>query len=183
MCELGRNAAVRNDIERDPHVFSNMNPTRFAVIGQNPGWNELKAGEPFVGDAGANFNKEIEANGLSRDDFYIGNGVKCFTPKNAKPGPKHQERCKPFLKMELSLIKPLLVIVLGASAFEALCPGVKFGESLKKITKSEAFDVNVYAVYHPSPRNMNSPGRANMFRDQIKVLCKLVNKLKQKHNL
>lgn len=181
MCELGRKNAIKDDTSRDPHVFSNLNPTRFVVVGQNPGWNELAANEPFVGAAGDNFNKELKVNGLSRDDFYIGNATKCWTKDNAKPSDKHVERCRPFLMMEINLIRPLLVVALGALAFDCLCPNVKFNDGLKRITKSELFDVNVFAVYHPSPLNMAS--RKEMFQDQMKVLCKLVKALKKKHGL
>lgn len=176
MCELGRRDAERDGTIRDPHVFSNMNPKRFVVVGQNPGWNELGDGVPFVGAAGANFNKVLHDNGLSRNDFYITNNVKCFTKGNTKPSTKHADRCKPYLSMELNLINPLLVITLGASAFEQLCPGVKYSNALKKITKSDEFNVKVFALYHPSPLNLST--RMEEFRDQMKVLCKLVKALK-----
>lgn len=180
MCSLGRRDVEDNIGLRDPHVFSNMNPTRFVVVGQNPGINEVREGTPFVGHSGDNFNIEIEANGLSRDDFYITNIVKCFTKDNAKPSLKNINRCKTFLMMELSLINPILVITLGAVSFNCLCPSTRYSDGLKNITKSEEFDVDVYGVYHPSPRNLGDRYKNSMFKKQIEVLCKLVNKLKEK---
>jgi DNA polymerase len=178
MCELGRKRAEKNNTLRDPHVLSNCNPTRFMVIGQNPGWDELKERQPFVGAAGKNFDNEIAKHGLSREDFYICNTVRCWTPSNAKPNEEHKERCEPFLKMEIQLIRPLLVIALGAVAFSQLCPGVNYGESLKSITTSERYGVKVFPIYHPSPLNFRGTGRKEAFEDQIKLMCKLVKRLK-----
>ncbi len=126
MCELGLKDATRNGVDRNPHVFSNMRPHRFMIIGQNPGWDELAVNEPFVGAAGKNFDIEIEKHGLSRNDFYICNAVRCFTTDNQRPNSKHIERCDVFLRIEINLIKPKLLVALGSVAFEQLCPGVNF---------------------------------------------------------
>jgi len=178
MCELGLKEAIKNNEARDPHVFSNLNPKRIIVVGQNPGWEELKKRKPFVGAAGKIFDQEIGKHGLSRDDFYICNTVRCFTAGNTKPTNKHKSRCKPFLQMEISLIKPKLVIALGAVAFSQLCPDAEFSSGLKNITKSTVFDVNVFAIYHPSPLNFLDSGRKLGFEDQIRVMCALVKRLK-----
>ncbi len=178
MCELGLKPAIKNDESRDPHVLSNLNPTRFMVIGQNPGWNEICVREPFIGAAGKNFNEKITKHGLSRDDFYICNVVRCFTAGNVKPSAKNVERCSPFLRIEINLLKPKLVVALGAVAFAALCPDAVFSDSLKRIVKSSVYDVPVFAIYHPSPLNFIDNNRMVIFEDQIKVLCALVKKLK-----
>jgi len=180
MCELGLKGAEKNNTVRDPHVFSNLNPTRFMVVGQNPGWNELEKGEPFVGAAGANFDEEIAQHGLSRNDFYICNTVRCFTQGNAKPTDKHKKRCEPFLQMEINLIKPRLVIALGAVAFSQLCPETEFSVGLKTITKSSIFDVPVFAIYHPSPVNFRDGSRREAFASQIKTMCALVKELQKR---
>ena len=78
MCPLGKDGADNKGIIRDPHVFSSMTPSKFVVIGQNPGWNELGAGLPFVGQAGKNFDAELALHGVSRDQLYITNVVKCL---------------------------------------------------------------------------------------------------------
>ncbi len=183
MCELGRVDAVRDTTIRDPHILSNMNPTKFMIIGQNPGWNELAERMPFVGESGRNFDKELAANGLSRDSFYICNTVRCYTKDNAKPSLKHIERCKPFLVIEFNLLQPLLVITLGAAAFNTICPGVVYNSALKRITKSEAYNVDVFAIYHPSPRNISLPDRSKMFKEQMRMMCSLVKKLKEIHKI
>lgn len=181
MCELGLKEAVRNNEARDPHVFSNMNPSRFMVVGQNPGWNELKVSQPFVGAAGANFDVEIAKHGFSRNDFYICNTVRCYTENNTVPSEKQKERCEPFLQMEINLLKPLLVVTLGAVAFSQFCPAAVYSQSMKKITKSPKYGVSVFAVYHPSPVNFRDAFRKKHFEEQIAVLCKLITALRVKH--
>lgn len=82
MCHLGRQMCTEprgnREITFDPHVFSNRKPSKWMVIGQNPGVNECLDNEPFVGEAGQFFNYHLEANGLERNDFYISNTVKCL---------------------------------------------------------------------------------------------------------
>lgn len=183
MCELGLKEASRNDRTRNPHVFSNMRPHRFMVVGQNPGWDELAVNEPFVGAAGKNFDTEVEKHGLSRNDFYICNAVRCYTAENQRPTEKHIERCAPFLRMEINLIKPRLLIALGSVAFEQLCPGIKFSQSLKTIVKSEKFGVSVFPIYHPSPVNFRDSSRKDAFQDQIALMCKLIKAIKKKDGI
>ena len=178
MCELGLKPAIKNDESRDPHVLSNLNPTRFMLVGQNPGWDELRVREPFVGAAGANFDREIIKYGITREDFYICNTVRCFTSGNSKPSDKNIIRCSPFLQIEINLIKPKLVVALGAVAFSALCPGISFSDNLKKIVVSPVYDIPVFAIYHPSPLNFRDKSRLDIFQDQVRVLCALVKRLR-----
>ncbi len=180
MCELGRRLASKNNECRDPHVFSNMKPSKVVVVGQNPGWEEVKKCIPFIGAAGANFDKELCRNGLSRDDVYITNTVKCYSDNNRKPTYEEVSRCAPFLQMELTLLNPSLVVALGAVAFDRLCPGCSFGDSLKKITHSTVYNVKVFAAYHPSPLNLMEPSRRTAFVDQMQVLCSLIKRLKER---
>ena len=77
--------------------------------------------------------------------------------------------------MEIGLLKPKIIVALGAVAFNTLCPNSKFSECLLKITKSSHGDV--YSVYHPSPMNVNDPSRRKKFNNQIRLLCAVVNRL------
>ncbi len=182
MCDLGLKPVERNGVSRDPHVFSNCHPTRFMVVGQGPGFNEVVKREPFVGEAGETFNAEITKHGLTRKDFYISNAIKCFIQNNLRPTAKQLERCRPFLEIEISLIKPLLVIALGAVAFEQLCPGQSFADSFRKVVKSR-YDVPVIPAYHPSPLNLKEASRQAAFVDQIKLIASLIKALKKRHRL
>ncbi|MCK9558115.1 MAG: uracil-DNA glycosylase [Candidatus Cloacimonetes bacterium] len=176
-CELGRKDAERNGTCRDPHVLSNMNPTRLMIVGQGPGWDEITKGTPFIGASGKNFDDELKKNGIDRSLFYITNTIKCFVEGNAKPNYRQVQKCKPFLMMEIGLINPLLVITLGASAFEILCPNAGYSQSLGTITKSEEFGVKVFAAYHPSPLNLADRGRRLDFEHHIAILAKLIKRI------
>lgn len=183
MCELGRSMATDDHpttiMELDPHVFSNMNPSRWVIVGQNPGKNECLKGEPFVGQSGEFFNKVIKKCGLPRDKFYITNAVKCKTPKNEYPSNKHKDRCEPFLRMEFHLLQPILVITLGRLAFDILCPELVMRDWLGKVATSSKFGVKVYPVYHPSPMNMSNRDRKKKFVEDIYRLQKLITKYEQ----
>lgn len=182
MCELGMQGAEKGDSIRDPHVFSNMRPHRFMVVGQNPGWNELAAGTPFVGAAGKNFDDEIIKHDMNRDDFYICNSVRCWTKGNERPTQRHIDRCEPFLQMEINLIKPKLIVTLGGIAFSQLCPDFTFSKSLKKLTDSK-YGVKVFPIYHPSPVNFRDGSRKTAFEDQIRIMCCLVKAIKSKYSI
>lgn len=182
MCELGRRAVEREgEPARDPHVFSNMQMSEFFVLGQNPGYDELVRDEPFVGAAGKNWDAEVQKHGLTRQEFYVGNTVKCWTKDNAKPSFQHVSMCSRFLRMEAGILRPKLIISLGAVAFSFLCPGHNYSDRLGKITDSEYG--KVFAVYHPSPRNLIDQSRRADFEHQTKVLCGLIKRLRERSSI
>lgn len=182
ICELGRRMAhdghPTTRMEFDPHVFSNCNPSKFVIVGQNPGREECLRGEPFMGPSGRRFNDTISKFGCSRDDFYICNIVRCHTQGNVKPSAEHKRRCESFLRMELLLLRPKLVVCLGSVSFSSLCPGLNLTSNLGNIVHSKSFDVNVYPIYHPSPLNLNDKSKLDKFEDDIRKLCKIVNAYK-----
>lgn len=170
MCSLGRKKCV----EYDPHVFSNLVFSRWMVVGQNPGSNECIQHQPFVGDAGKFFDDNIIRNGLKRSDFYITNMVKCYTVENRKPNRDEMSRCESLLKIEVTLLRPFLVICLGAVSFEAFVPGKVLSDSLGNIHHSDKFGVDVYPLYHPSPRNMSDKSRRDRFIYDLDNVCELI---------
>lgn len=180
ICYLGRTLHTHNNIHiNNQHVFSNMKISKFFLIGQNPGAEECEHDEPFIGISGKNFNTEISKYDLSRDMFWISNAVKCHTPENRKPTIEEASACENYLAMEIAILKPTLIIALGAFAFSVLCPNDIFGKSLGKITHSK-FKIPVYATYHPSPRNLELPDRKKKFESDIQMMSKLVKKLLSK---
>jgi DNA polymerase len=177
ICELGRKEAERNNVARDPHVLSSMTPSRIFVVGQNPGWDEITKGTPFIGASGKNFDKEIEKHGLSRKDFYITNAVRCYTTDNTKPTQLSIDKCRPFLMMEIGLMNPQLIVTLGAVAFGCLCPGHSYDQALGNITTSDIYGVKVFAILHPSPLNLTQQIRRSAYERQIEILAKLMKRL------
>lgn len=174
MCSLGRQRCVEHATEFDPHVFSTMVPSRWVVVGQNPGYNECLQHKPFVGEAGKFFNDQLMKHGLHRKHFYISNAVKCHTVGNATPDFEAVRSCEPILRLELMILKPRLVITLGSVPFELFCPEMVYRDNLGSIVRSDRFGVDVYPIYHPSPRNINLPDRREKFIVDIENLCMLI---------
>ena len=148
-CELG--------YTRTNFVFGVGNPNANIVfVGEAPGEKEDLIGEPFVGRAGKLLDKILAAINLSREDIYICNVIKCRPPQNRDPLPKEVDLCEPYLKTQLSLINPKLIVALGRIA---ACTILRTKEPLKnlrnKIFKYEGIDLVV--TYHPAAllRNPN----------------------------
>ena len=102
-------------------VFGVGNPTaRLMFIGEAPGADEDIQGEPFVGRAGQLLTRIVEAIGLTREDVYIANVIKCRPPQNRNPEQDEVETCEPFLFQQVDAIKPKVIVALGAFAARAL---------------------------------------------------------------
>ena len=102
-------------------VFGEGNPNAAVVfVGEGPGFDEDQCGQPFVGAAGQLLTKIIAAMGLTREVVYIGNIVKCRPPNNRNPAPDEISQCLPFLKRQLTALKPRVICALGSVAARAL---------------------------------------------------------------
>ncbi|MGB9842474.1 MAG: uracil-DNA glycosylase [Candidatus Bathyarchaeales archaeon] len=88
------------------------------LVGQNPGAEEDKAGRPFVGRAGKFLTKMLAENGISREELFITNIVKHVTPGNRKPSADEIAACLPHLLAQIAIIKPKIIVLLGAAAKE-----------------------------------------------------------------
>ena len=89
-------------------------------VGEAPGEDEDKQGEPFVGRAGQLLTKIIEAIGMTREQVYIANVIKCRPPGNRNPEPDEVSTCEPFLFEQLGIIQPTVVVALGKFAAQSL---------------------------------------------------------------
>jgi DNA polymerase len=102
-------------------VFGVGNPrAELMFVGEGPGADEDEQGEPFVGRAGQLLNNMIKATGLRREDVYIANVVKCRPPGNRTPERDECETCSPFLLRQVAVIKPKVIVALGAVAAKTL---------------------------------------------------------------
>jgi DNA polymerase len=97
----------------DPHA-------RIMFVGEGPGADEDAQGEPFVGRAGQLLNNMINAMGIRREDVYIGNVVKCRPPQNRTPERDECDTCGPFLMRQISVVRPEIIVALGATAAKYL---------------------------------------------------------------
>jgi uracil-DNA glycosylase len=142
---------------RTKFVFGVGNPkASFMLVGEAPGADEDAQGEPFVGRAGQLLNKILEAIQFKRGDVYIANILKCRPPNNRKPMPEEVDRCLPYLRKQIQLIQPMVILCLGLTAAENLL-GTK--ESLSKLRgRVLSFEgIPVMVTYHPAAllRNPN----------------------------
>jgi len=102
-------------------VFGVGNPTaELMFVGEGPGADEDEQGEPFVGRAGQLLNNMIKAMGIAREQVYIANIVKCRPPGNRTPEREECETCSPFLMRQIAVIKPKVIVALGAVAAKTL---------------------------------------------------------------
>jgi len=134
------------------------------IVGEAPGFNEDRQGEPFVGAAGKLLDTLLGRIGLSRSDVYITNVLKCRPPMNRDPMPNEVEACSPYLKQQLEMIKPKVVLILGRHALERLMPGQG---SISRIHGSliRRGDVAYVPLYHPAAALHNGSLVADLERD------------------
>jgi len=103
-------------------VFGEGVPTaRLLCVGEGPGADEDRLGRPFVGRAGQLLDRILEVAGFSRKtNCYIANVVKCRPPNNRAPLPDEREACRPYLEAQMQILQPRIVVLLGATALQAL---------------------------------------------------------------
>ena len=131
------------------------------LIGQNPGAEEDETGRPFVGRAGKYLTKTLAEYGIKREDVFITNIVKHVSPENRKPYPDEVAACLPYLNTQISIIKPKIIVLLGASAKETpRLEGIKYVQ-----------------IIHPSAA-MRFTKMREKFREQIAELSSLLANMK-----
>jgi DNA polymerase len=119
--EVGVCERCRLSKTRTQTIFGEGNKrARLVFVGEGPGYEEDRQGRPFVGPAGQLLTKIIEAMGLTREEVYIGNIIKCRPPGNRNPAPEEIEACLPFLERQLTAIQPEYICALGAVAAKTL---------------------------------------------------------------
>lgn len=118
-------------------------------IGEGPGAEEDAQGRPFVGKAGQLLTKIIEAMGYERSQLYIANVVKCRPPNNRKPVRDEMEMCLPYLRQQIGLIKPKIIVGLGGTAMEGLL-GRPVGITRMRGVWQDYGGIKLMPTYHPS---------------------------------
>ena len=155
-------AATRQQV-----VVGRGNPNaRLLLVGEAPGAQEEVCGQPFVGRSGRLLEAMLAAAGLdSEQDLYIANVIKCRPPGNRKPSRTEIETCRPWLERQIAMVRPQLVLLVGATALEALL-GVKGG-----ITKLRGQWLHLEASQgpdQPSPNQAAQGKRAQSPRPPIR---------------
>lgn len=162
---------------RNKFVFGVGNPKAdVMLVGEGPGAEEDKQGEPFVGRAGKLLNDILKAINFTREEVYIANVVKCRPPGNRTPFPEEMESCMPYLIKQIELIKPKLILCLGLVAAGAL---LKKKDSLGKL-RGKIFEFNhtkVMVTYHPAALLRNPNFKRDCWED-VKAFRKLYDEVK-----
>ena len=117
-------------------------------IGEGPGFHEDQQGRPFVGAAGHFLEELLAEIGLTREDVYICNVIKCRPPQNRDPLPEEIEACKPFLDRQIEIISPQMVVTLGRFSMERYFPGAKISQVHGQPRKIGG--IIYYPIYHPA---------------------------------
>jgi len=158
------------------YVFGEGNPYSPVVfVGEAPGEEEDLQKRPFVGRAGRLLNEVLERVGLRREEVYITNVVKSRPPGNRKPTREEMGACIPYLKKEIEIIKPKLIVCLGSTALEGV-----LGKNLP-VTKARGqffeypFDrsIKVFLTYHPA-YVLRNPSSEKEFVEDLKKVAQFV---------
>lgn len=157
---------------RTKSVFARGAPSALvAFVGEGPGYNEDQQGEPFVGAAGQLLDKMIAAMGLGPDEIYICNVVKCRPPENRTPLPDEAAACAAYLKTQLDVVAPRLVVALGRCAAENLGCALP-GRSWRGVWGSHD-GIPVMPTYHPAYLLRSPEMKRPVWEDLQKVLTRL----------
>ena len=137
------------------------------LVGEAPGAEEDRLGEPFVGQAGKLLDNMLAAIGLKRgDNVYIANVLKCRPPGNRNPEPGEVAKCTPFLKQQIALIRPKLIVAMGRFAAQTLLATDATISSLRgRVYKYEG--VPLIVTYHPAYLLRNLPDKVKAWADLV----------------
>ena len=159
LCTLGRSQVV----------FGVGHPkARLMFVGEAPGEDEDKKGEPFVGRAGQLLTKIIEAIGMTRDQVYIANVIKCRPPGNRNPEPDEVAACEPFLFRQIDVIQPKVIVPLGKFAAQCL---LKTMDPITRL-RGRQFEYRgavLIPTFHPAYLLRNPSAKREVWEDMKKV--------------
>lgn len=136
-------------------------------IGEAPGFHEDKSGKPFVGAAGRFLEELLADIGMTRDDVYIANVIKCRPPGNRAPIPKEIEACQPYLDRQIEIIHPRMVITLGRFSMARYFPGAKISSIHGRPKKIDGR--LYYPMYHPAAALHQPSLRTTVIEDMQKI--------------
>lgn len=161
---------------RTQTVFGVGNPqARLCFLGEAPGADEDRQGEPFVGRAGQLLTKIIEACTLRREDVYILNTLKCRPPGNRNPSDQEAANCRTFLDRQLAVIQPEYICCLGAVAAQKLLGTTQsIGKLRGKLhTASDVTNARIMATYHPAYLLRNPAAKRDVWNDMQFLMAEM----------
>ena len=170
LCDLHRT--------RTQTVFGVGHPAAdWLIIGEAPGADEDRVGEPFVGRAGQLLTNMLRAIGLAREEVFIANMLKCRPPNNRDPQQHELASCRPYLRQQIEFIQPKIILAVGRIAAQSLLnTDTPIGRMRGKKYTYEDTEIPVVATYHPayllrSPQQKRKAWEDLKFALEIKNLC------------
>lgn len=171
----GRNRAVPGEGHPDTEVV---------FVGEGPGFNEDREGRPFVGAAGGLLNELLRAIGWRREQVFITNVVKCRPPGNRDPEPTEIAACSTFLRRQLEVLDPALVVTLGRHSLQTFMPGARIsgahGTLREAPAETGASMAMTYAMYHPAAALRQGSLKETMLADMSGVPEALIEARKRR---
>lgn len=175
-CDLG---CEKNE-GYDPHVMGQGNPEADVIfMAEAPGLQETIHNQPLTsaGTSGKMYEKVLKALGLTRDEVYTTNTVLCRPPKNRDPEPWEVHKCREFLKRQIELVNPKIVVTFGRFAAQTLLGPFKITKEHGQLRESEQFGVKVFPLYHPAYVKAYAQGKMEEFKTDVKKLKTILNEL------
>jgi uracil-DNA glycosylase len=167
-CQRCRLAKSRTQV-----VFGVGNPNAdLMFVGEAPGRDEDLQGAPFVGRAGQLLTDIIKAMKLSREEVYIANVIKCRPPENRNPEPDEMEACDPYIRRQIEMIRPKVIVALGRFPLQSLTGK---GYSITKV-RGQWLDVDgvkLMPTYHPAYLLRTPAAKKDVWADMKKVMAEL----------
>lgn len=158
-------------------VFGEGNPnTDVVLVGEAPGAEEDLCSRPFVGRAGKLLNNILTSCGVSRDEVYITNIIKCKPPDNRMPDRDEIKACFPYLKSQIQAISPHIIVLMGKTASSAML-GRDIPISKERGTWHKIFDKDAIITYHPAAL-LRDPRRRQSTWEDFQSVFDLKNNLK-----
>jgi|Deesub1362A_J573_1020465.scaffolds.fasta_scaffold00006_51 DNA polymerase len=160
---------------RKKMVFGHGNPySRVLFVGEAPGEDEDRIGIPFVGRAGSKLAQIMLKYGIKRENIYITNTLKCRPPSNRDPKPEELQECFKYLKKQIEIISPAIILCLGRYASLVIL-GEKRGISYLRQGEFYRFGARIFVTYHPSAI-LRKPNLTPLFEEDIERVSKLILK-------
>lgn len=172
--EIATCTACRLSESRDRTVPGEGSPeTEVVVVGEGPGRDENAAGRPFVGASGRLLDELIGSVGWRRDEVFITNVVKCWPPGNRDPQPDEVAACAPFLRRQLEVLDPAVIVTAGKHSLNVFMPGERIGRVHGSARPADpatgARDALVFAMYHPAFALYDGSNRPTLAADMAKL--------------
>ena len=144
------------------------------MIGEGPGADEDKQGEPFVGKAGQLMNRAFEGLGIKREELYIANIVKCRPPSNRVPEKDEAEACLNYLRNQVLLVKPKIIVLLGSTALKNIL-GNEYSITAMRGKWIEQKGILYMPTWHPAALLRDENKKIDFIKD-LKLVVEELNK-------